>query len=153
LKPFLEELEVRLQALSAEELRAVLVAHAERLPARERERFLDIFDAPFESHAEPAGADEPFLAEIDAFAARLCSGAYLEGWGWDDDLHEERAFGDESWADEMDWLFRGAADCFAAGNLELAREASDKLLFLPWQTRRTGSAGRFRRRRCSRRTW
>lgn len=130
LKPFLEELEARLNALSAEKLRAVLVAHAERLPARERERFLDVFTEPPDPGAEPAGADEPLLAEIDAFAARVRSGAYLEGWGWDDDLHEERAFGDESWADEMDWLFRGAAACFVAGNLELAREAYDRLLSL-----------------------
>jgi Arc/MetJ-type ribon-helix-helix transcriptional regulator len=108
----------------------VLVAHAERLPARERKRFLDIFEAPFESCAEPAGADEPFLGEIDAFAARLRSGAYLEGWGWDPDLHDERAFGDESWADEMDWLFSGAADAFVAGDLTLAREAYGRLLSL-----------------------
>jgi tetratricopeptide (TPR) repeat protein len=130
LKPFLEELEARLCALSAEQLHTLLVAHAERLPARERERFLDIFAAPLEGRAEPSGADEPFLAEIDAFGARLRSGAYLEGWGWDDDLHEERAFGDESWADEMNGLFRAAGDCFVAGNLELACEAYGRLLSL-----------------------
>lgn len=116
--------------LSADELRVVLLAHAERLPARERNRFLDVFAAPLESPAEPTGTDEPFLAEIDAFAARLRSGAYVEGWGWDPDLHDERAFGDESWADEMDWLFSGAADAFVAGDLELAGEAYGRLLSL-----------------------
>lgn len=119
-----------MHALSAEELRALLVTHAERLPARERAPFLDIFfAAPADGSAEPA-VDEPLLAEIDAFAARLRSGAYLEGWGWDDGLHEERAYGDESWADEMDALFGGAADCFLAGDLELAREAYGRLLSL-----------------------
>jgi tetratricopeptide (TPR) repeat protein len=111
-------------------LRALLVAHAERLRARERERFLDMFAEPPALVAETPGPGEPLLAEIEAFAARLRSGAYLEGWGWDDELRDERAFGDESWADEMDGLFRGAADCFVAGRLELARDAYGRLLSL-----------------------
>ncbi|HEY2937006.1 MAG TPA: hypothetical protein VGJ25_10430 [Gaiellaceae bacterium] len=100
------------------------------MPARERGPFLDIFFAAPPNGGAESAVDEPLLAEIDAFAARLRSGAYLEGWGWDDDLHEERAFGDESWAGEMDALLGGAADCFVAGDLELAREAYGRLLSL-----------------------
>src|SRR6266508_5867764 len=43
---FLAVLEQRLAALPVDDLRAILVAHAERLPVRDREAFLAIFPAP-----------------------------------------------------------------------------------------------------------
>lgn len=48
--------------------------------------------------------------------------------GWDDDLHDERSFGDESWADEMDDLLGGAETAFLDGDLDLARIAYEPLL-------------------------
>jgi hypothetical protein len=68
------------------------------------------------------------LADIDAFVDRVRSGAFFEDWGWDDDLHEERAWGDESWVGEMDDLFAVAADAFLAGDHALARDAYGRLL-------------------------
>ncbi len=144
LGPFLNELESRLRVLSAQEMSAALLAHAECLPARERASFLEIFtsvEPP--SGAEEAGEgatvavvsaaadaadDEMLLADIKAFEGRLESGAYVEGWGWDDDLHDERSFGDESWADEMDDLLGGAETAFLDGDLDLARIAYEPLL-------------------------
>jgi hypothetical protein len=131
---FLAVLEQRLAALPVEDLRAALVAHAERLPVRDREAFLAIFPAPSAisqvpgPHAVPPLDGARLLADIDAFVDRVRSGAFFEGWGWDDDLREERAWGDESWVGEMDDLFAAAADAFLAGDLVLARDAYGRLL-------------------------
>jgi uncharacterized protein (TIGR03083 family) len=131
---FLAVLEQRLAALPVEDLRAALVAHAERLPVRDREAFLAIFPAPSAisqvpgPHAVPSLDGARLLADIDAFVDRVRSGAFFEGWGWDDDLREERAWGDESWVGEMDDLFAAAADAFLAGDLALARDAYGRLL-------------------------
>ena len=131
---FLTILEQRLTALPVEDLRAALLAHAERLPAGDREAFLTIF--PTAGRAAGRSADgrpsvpdrEELLADIDTFVERVGSGAFFEGWGWDDDLHEERAWGDESWTGEMDALFSAAADAFLAGDLDLAQQAYGRLL-------------------------
>src|SRR6266511_4277343 len=132
---FLAVLEQRLAALPVDDLRAILVAHAERLPVRDREAFLAIFPAPSATVSQvpgPCQVDCPdgtrLLADIDAFVDRVRSGVFFEGWGWDDDLHEERAWGDESWVGEMDDLFAVAAEAFLAGDLALARDAYGRLL-------------------------
>jgi len=127
LAPFLAELEARLLALSPDELRARLLADAERLPPGERTAFLALFgdEQPAERALE---GKEALLADIAGFVEDLRSGAYVEGWGWDPDLHEERAFGDESWVGELDALFHAAGDAFLADGLELAREAYGRLL-------------------------
>ncbi len=132
---FLAVLEQRLAALPVEDLRAALVAHAERLPASNREAFLTIFPTPGASADQipgPRPASCPdgtrLLADIDAFVDRVRSGAFFEGWGWDDELHEERAWGDESWVAEMDDLFAAAADAFLAGDLALAEDAYGRLV-------------------------
>jgi hypothetical protein len=52
LGPFLNELESRLRALSAQEMSAALLAHAECLPARERASFLAVFTS-----VEPPSGD------------------------------------------------------------------------------------------------
>jgi hypothetical protein len=131
---FLAALEDRLRALTADELRAVLLGHAERIPARERVTFLGIFAADPSAVAglrcspNADHADTNLLSDMDAFAGQLRSGAYFEGWGWDDDLHEERAWGDESWVEEMDDLFARAAEVFLGGDMRTARDAYGRLL-------------------------
>lgn len=132
---FLAALEQRLAALPADELRAALVVHAERLSPENREEFLAIFPVPSASVSHvpgPRAAGRPdgagVLADIDAFIERVRSGVFFQGWGWDDDLYQERAWGDESWVDEMDDLFAAAADAFLAGDLALAKDAYGRLL-------------------------
>jgi hypothetical protein len=66
LKEFLTILEFRLAALPMERLRTVLVAHAERLPARNRERFLSIFAPPTAAPGALPSSDQSGPA---AFAA------------------------------------------------------------------------------------
>jgi hypothetical protein len=68
------------------------------------------------------------VEDIEGFLGRLDSCAYIQGWGWDGDLHDERSFGDESWADEMDELFKRAEAAFLEGGLTLARAAFGLLL-------------------------
>lgn len=135
LGPFLRVLQARLQALQPEAIRAALLFHAERLSAREREAFLAIFPeatsgrSPGEAPAlgsEPSG--DLLLADIDRFVEAIRRGAYYDGWGWDDDIHEERAYGDESWVEEMDDLLAAAGGAFLDGDLALAREAYRRLL-------------------------
>jgi hypothetical protein len=66
LGPFLNELESRLRALSAEEMSAALLAHAECLPARDRASFLGIFA----SGEQPTEDDEEGHAATPAVRAR-----------------------------------------------------------------------------------
>src|SRR4051812_44429312 len=87
---FLAVLEQRLAALPVDDLRAALVAHAERLPVRDREAFLAIFPDPFAivsqmpgPRAVPSLDGARLLADIGAFVERVRSGAFFEGWGWD----------------------------------------------------------------------
>lgn len=134
LSEFLALLEERLDRLPPGELRAVLLAHAQRLPTRDRQAFLGIFPAGPDAVARQRRAPDAdhacrdLLADIDSFAAQLSDGEYFEGWGWDDDLQDERAWGNESWVEEMDDLFARAADVFLAGNMTGARDVYGRLL-------------------------
>ncbi|MCA1697495.1 MAG: hypothetical protein LC790_00735 [Actinobacteria bacterium] len=133
LASFLDALEARLCELTAEQVGAALLAHAERLVPAEREPFLAIFAEPgFDRRAarapDAAGEPDPLLAEIDAFVERLRGGRYVDGWGWDPEIYEERAFGDESWVVEMDDLFAAANAVFLEGDMQLARETLGRLL-------------------------
>jgi len=63
---FLGALHDRTRGLSREELLAVLVGHAERLPAPDRQAFLDIFPDPADAPAGSAGTSRAdLLAGID----------------------------------------------------------------------------------------
>jgi tetratricopeptide (TPR) repeat protein len=131
---FLQGLSQRWRALSREELLAVLLAHAERLPVRDRQAFLNIFPDPGEQHAGPLddapSAGASLLTEIKAFTARVAAGEYADDeeyyrdrYGWSD---EEAA----AWAPEADTLFAATGDLFVAGNLATARQAYERLLAL-----------------------
>ncbi len=135
LQRFITSLDQCLREMSVEEIRAALLVRANELPGVQRNAFLSIFTStPF----TPPGNempdttwpvdDDPLLDEIDAFVAGLASGKYFEGYGWDDEIHDQRSFGDESWVWEMDDLLLGAQDAFLAGELGLARGAYQRLL-------------------------
>lgn len=133
LKPFLEEVEARLDGLDLEATRRLVLRYAAALSASERAGFLvGFFPAPEER--EPAvyetSAEEPaeLLEEIDAFVEALAEGHYFEGWGWDPEILDERAWGDESWVGDMDALFEGAAERFLAADWRTAAEAYGRLL-------------------------
>lgn len=145
LAPFLESLRERLDGLSSEELTRRLVSHARTLEPRDREGFLEIFSTPAVPAVGPGGAaeggagssgvpggraataDEELLADIDALIEEARAGAFYEGWGWDDEIHDEWGWGDESWAPRMDSLFDRAGLALLEGDLELAAEAYRRL--------------------------
>jgi len=126
LGPFLSQVRTRVDRLDARQLRALLLAHAESLEPAARLPFLSSFDAAT-TPAETAD-DAVLLDDIAAFVERVRGGDYFDGWGWDDDLHEERSWGDESWVTEMDELFSRAATAFLGGGRHLARDAYCELL-------------------------
>lgn len=130
LQRFLAALTDRLDALSADQLRAVLLAHATTLPPRERSGFLDVFAkaASRSTQADVVGpVDDELLADIEGFVSEVGSGAYFQGYGWDDQVHDQRSFGDESWVFEMDGLFEGAHQAFLSRQFGLARAAYRQL--------------------------
>lgn len=126
LGPFLSQVRSRAEKFDAEELRALLLAHAESLEPAARAPFLSIF-TPARASARTA-EDRTLLDDIAAFVGRIRGGDYVDGWGWDDDLHDERNWGDESWVIEMDELFAHAAAAFLGSDRHLARDAYCELL-------------------------
>ncbi|MHB8124586.1 MAG: hypothetical protein ACYDEJ_02905 [Desulfitobacteriaceae bacterium] len=64
---------------------------------------------------------------IEAFAQRVENGEYCDGWGWDEDIHDERDWGDESWAEETDGLFLQARSLLLQGDYKLVEEAYTSL--------------------------
>lgn len=111
LQRFLGSLGSRLDTMPVDELRARIVSHARTLPPDRRADYLAIFATPrpkakkADRSARGPVDDHPFLDEIDAFVDRIRGGKYFLGYGWDDEMHEERSFGDDSWVAEMDGLF------------------------------------------------
>ena len=132
LGPFLDTLEQRLDPLSAEQLREILVGHATRLPAGERAGFLALFDLPPQTDGGVAGGsgdagDATLVADVDVFVADIAAGVYVDGWGYDPDDREHRAFGDETWTFEFDHLLDRAALALLAGDVATAREGYRRL--------------------------
>jgi hypothetical protein len=76
LGPFLEALEERLDALSAGQLREILVDHATRLPAGERAGFLALFDQPSRTAGGVASGsgDAALLAAVASLVDDIASG-------------------------------------------------------------------------------
>src|SRR6266508_98259 len=81
---FLAVWEQRLAALPVDDLRAILVAHAERLPVRDREAFLAIFPAPSATVSQvpgPCQVDCPdgtrLLARSEEHTSELQSRGHL----------------------------------------------------------------------------
>jgi hypothetical protein len=132
LDPFLEVLEHRLEALSAVQLREILIRHASRLPVGERAGFLALFDQPPQADDDVAGGsgdagDATLIADIDRFVTDIATGVYVYGWGYDPDYHDHRAFGDETWTFTLDRLLERAGLALLAGDAVTAREAYRRL--------------------------
>ena len=131
LGPFLEVLEQRLDALSGQQLREILVDHATRLPAGERAGFLALFDRPPGGNESSGRSGDPgdatLLSDVDAFVADIAAGVYVDGWGYDPDYREHRAFGDETWTFELDHLLDRAGLALLAGDATTARVAYRQL--------------------------
>lgn len=133
LKEFFSELDARLEKFSHDELKEIIRNHAMNLPPRERGEYLDRFVRPEKprgqkKHKRPTMSEGEFLLrEIGAFGERTENYEYTNGWGWDDEYGEERAWGDDSWVAEIDSLFERINDFYEAGDYALAVKAYEKL--------------------------
>lgn len=135
LQTFLASLQQRLATMSVEDLQERLVEHARTLPSSQRTAFLAIFTAKAPAPTRKRTSSSPkkvkedsVLGDIDSFVERLTSGRYFLGYGWDDEIRDERSFGDESWTREMDALLTAAQDGFLSEDLHLACTAYHRLL-------------------------
>lgn len=124
-KEFMDAVKDRLARLSRDELLNIFVHRAEQTPAAKRREFLHELTAP--GRKAEAVAAATLLEEIEAFAARVENGDYVEGWGWDEDICDERDWGDESWAEEMDGLFVQAGSLLLQGEHRVAEMAYKQL--------------------------
>ena len=82
---------------------------------------------PPKQEKEVACNADTLMDEIKAFAQRVEDGEYCDGWGWDDAIHEERDWGDESWAEEMGEFFLQARSLLMQGENKLAEEVYRRL--------------------------
>ncbi len=121
LREFVEKVEKRLAAYSADQLRAIILERAKRTPPSQRWGFLAMWTAG----EEPAGdePDEDLLEEIAELAETVAGGELCTGWGYDHEIGEERDWGDESWKDDVDDFFARAHDALLDGNYALAEKA------------------------------
>lgn len=125
-KQFMDQIKARLEKLEAAQLRELILNMADHeLPAH-RPAFLTKLTLPRRSSKGGVNG-KTLLNEIDALMKRVADGDYCEGWGWDDDLGEERDWGDESWANEVDGFFRQACTMMMQGDFETAETAYRKL--------------------------
>ncbi|MGQ0773163.1 MAG: hypothetical protein ACT4NY_01890 [Pseudonocardiales bacterium] len=125
LGPFLTSLERRLDELTAEQLRQLLLEHGTRLPADDRVSFLHVFDIP----DTPTRHQDPgLMGDAESFVTDIVEGTYVERYGYDADYGQYREFGNETWTIELDDLFDRASAAFLAGDTGLARGAYRMLL-------------------------
>jgi hypothetical protein len=127
LAAFVGQLRGRLEALSAEQLRDILLVYGQSLPGRDRAGFLELFPTTAEDSVRVCSDDALLLSDIESFVGDLADGKYFLGFGWDDEIRAKRSFGDESWVVEMDDLFARADAVFLGGNMRQAREAYSAL--------------------------
>lgn len=122
----MEEVRSQLEQASKEDLQRLVLAWADAELPDKREDFLNKLE--LESPDEISGTDaDTLLEEIEEFTEEVEDGVYVDGYGWDHDLMEERDFGDESWAEEMDHFFLEARELLRGGNNQAAEKVYRKL--------------------------
>lgn len=122
----MKQVKIHTSALSKEELQKIILNWASQEPPRKRETFLDQLNP--EGNIGSSRYDrKELINEIDRFAERVKDGDYCDGYGWDNEIYEERDFGDESWAEEMDDFLLEARGMLMEGYSKIAEEAYRKL--------------------------
>jgi len=125
-KEFMEEVRIRLKNLSREDFRNLILYWASQKHPSMRQDFLDELIPQNQKH-EVVSNVGMLMDKIEAFAQRVENGEYCDGWGWDDAIHEERDWGDESWAEEMDEFFLQSRRLLQQGEYKLAEEGYKRL--------------------------
>ncbi|MBN2542795.1 hypothetical protein JXI42_07985 [bacterium] len=124
LKEFIDEVQSRIGIHSKETLKKIIIQWAKDTPPKDREIFLSKL-APVTP--EKPEYDQSLIDSIDVLLTKVKNGGFCTGWGWDHKIGEERAYGDESWAYEVDSFFDEANGALMSGYFEIAKEAYSKL--------------------------
>ena len=95
-KEFIKQVKNRLSKMSKADLDDMILHWAEKELPSNRPNFIGKMIVPEPGDLNTADG-EALLGEIDAFTHRVENGDYCIGWGWDNDIYEERDWGDESW--------------------------------------------------------
>ncbi|GGK06899.1 hypothetical protein GCM10007063_31820 [Lentibacillus kapialis] len=125
-KAFMNDVRQRLAYCSEEELRHLIMEWAAAELPDKRLDFLNKLK-PDSQEAMPETDADALMDDIEVFARNVEDGAYVDGYGWDDNYMEERDFGDESWAWEMDDFFVEARHLLKESHHEAAEKAYRKL--------------------------
>lgn len=126
-KEFIEQVEQRLNEYSPADLRQILMEWAKSTTSASRYEFLAKLQPTTASQQPVSLPNNELLEEIRELAERVENGDYCDGWGWDHEIHDERDFGDESWAAEVDEFFSRAHDALADDHYKLAENAYSQL--------------------------
>lgn len=100
-KEFIKQVKNRLSKMSKADLDDMILHWAEKELPSNRPNFIGKMIIPEPGNLNTADG-EALLGEIDAFTRRVENGDYCIGWGWDNDIYDERDWGDESWAEEAE---------------------------------------------------
>ena len=149
LAELVELIEGRISINSYEELLSVLRILLQHVPEERRLELLSAlpeartptapeFSLGFYAPLPSTSVGSVLLEKAEGLVHRLENGHYFDGLRWDEERREERAWGDESWAIEMDELFGQAATNYLAGNHELAVRVMGRLLGTFRHADRTG---------------
>ncbi len=125
-KEFMEEVRMCLRNYSTEDLRDLILNWASEEHPGRRQEFLSKLMLPKQLN-EVVCDVETLIDEIETFARRVEDGHYCDGWDWDDAIYEERDWGDESWAQEMDEFFLDARNLLLHGEYKPAAEVYKSL--------------------------
>jgi len=130
LKELIEKLKRRLDSFSLDELKSIILDHAERLPPADRRAFLEMYVPSKKPKPQKLlKTDKEYLIkEIEEFRKRAEDYEFTYGWGWDHHYKDERAWGDDSWAPEIDGLFGRVDNFYEAGDYQFAACAYRLLL-------------------------
>lgn len=85
-KEFMDRLKAHLETFSLEDYKNLIIDMAGKEPPSKRREFLERLTP----QKEVIDKVEELLDEIEQFAQRVEEGEYCDGWGWDDDIHDER---------------------------------------------------------------
>ncbi|NSW92431.1 MAG: hypothetical protein HPY74_17510, partial [Firmicutes bacterium] len=125
-KEFMEKVRKCLRNFSTEDYQNLILDWAsEEHPSRRQEFLYKLISSKQKKEVIPD--EEMLMEEIEAFAKRVEDGEYCIGWGWDDAIHDERDWGDESWAQEMDEFLLQARSLLLHGKYKLAEEVYRRL--------------------------
>ena len=123
----MKKVKEQISEYSIDDFHNIIFNWAKKEKPSERDEFLNRL-IPVQTDFDFKIKPKMLLDDISGFYKRVEDGYYYEGWGWDNELHMEREWGDESWAEEMDEFLAESRYLALSGNYEAAEKAY-KMLF------------------------